>query len=111
MISIPPPPAVTPEKCRICLMRRYLYGYKINDEEYNQIIKEFTNKIRDLRDQNLVMKELINYFGRYNIITKTAYETAITKYLSKRFHRPITNEILNQFIFNYYHEPKTTAYI
>ena len=102
--------AVTPEKCRLCLMRRYLFGYKIYDEEYNQIIKEIINKIRDLRDQNQVMKELINYFGGYNIITKTAYEAAITKYLSKRFHRHVTYDILNQFIFNYYHEPKTTSY-
>ena len=90
-------------------MRRYLYEYKINDdEEYNEIIKEFTNKIRDLRDQNQVIKELINYFGRYNIITKTAYETVIRKYLSKRYHRQINNKMLNDFIYDYYHGTKIT---
>jgi|SRR6202042_3913601 len=107
MITLPPATA-TPEKCKLCLMRRYLYGYKINDEEYNEIIKEFTNKIQDLRDFDHVIKELIKHFGGYNIITKNVYETVITKYLSKRYHRQINNKMLNDFIYDYYHGTKIT---
>jgi len=47
-ITLPPLATVTPEKCKLCLMRKYSYGYKINDEEYNQIIIEFINKVRGL---------------------------------------------------------------
>ena len=93
---------------RNCLMRRYLYGYKVIDQEYDKMISEIVNKIREYRDNNLVIKQIISDIGEYSIITKMAYDDVLIKYLNKRFHKKTTVESLQEFKDKYYTNGRST---
>lgn len=100
---------MTSANYKTCLMRRYIYGYQIIDDEYSKMILELLNKIEKIRDYNDLIKELKYYLGKYNIITKTAYEELLARYLTRRSRRQTTIQAVQDIIDTYYTNEKYTT--
>lgn len=77
-----------------CLSKRYIYGYKLHDIEYDKIKSLIIAEIKPIKDQTELIDSLKKILGDFNPINEEIYYELIGEYVQTKMHKEPTLDII-----------------